>query len=100
MNTLITTPDRKRLDAIRKDLGLLGNKESSFLKVELLFYEALNLAKSYGENAQLNTLLASLRHVQVDAYEKTKEVCRTSAQKERLIRQFIVQFKRAIAGKS
>jgi len=100
MNILITTPDRKRFDAIRKSLDMLGNRESSFLQVELLFYEALNLAKAYGENVQMNSLLAALRNVQLGAYEKTKEACRTSAQKERLIRQFIIQFKKAIASKS
>lgn len=99
MNMLITTTDKKRLDAIRKDLGILGSRESTFLRVELLFYEALTLAKNYGENAQMNTLLGELRKVQAGAHEKTKEICRTSVQKERLIHQFIVQFKKAISGK-
>ena len=84
MNILITTADRKRFDAIRKDLDMLGSRESTFLKVELLFYEALNMAKTYEANVQLNTLLAALRQVQVGAYEKTKEVCRTSTQKNGL----------------
>lgn len=97
---LITTTDRKRFDAIRKRLAMLGKQERTFLQVELLFYEALNMAKTYGEDVQLNTLLAALRNVQTGAYEKTKEVCRTSTKKEQLIQQFVVQFKKAIASKS
>jgi len=100
MSILITIPDQKRFQAIRKNLDMLGSKESTFLKVELLFYEALNMAKTYGENTHINELLAALRNVQLGTYEKTKSVCKTRAQKERLIHQFMVQFKRAIAGKS
>lgn len=97
MNLPITPADRKRFDAIRKQLDLLGNRESTFLQVELLFFEALNIAKTYGDDVQANALLAAFRNVQAGAYEKTREACKTSAQKERLIRQFTVQFKKALA---
>lgn len=96
---MVNTIHKSRLDEIRRNLDLLGCKEGAFLKVELLFYEALSIAKSYGNDLQTNDLLTALRNVQTDAYEKTKEVCRTSQQKERLIRQFIVHFKKAIASK-
>jgi hypothetical protein len=99
MNMLITTPDKGRLEEIRKTLSILGCKEGTFLKVELLFYEALTIAKGYGENVQFNKLLASLRDVQSGVYQATKEVCKTSSQKERLIRKFVVQFKKAISCK-
>lgn len=94
---MVTVIDRSRLDEIRKNLNLLGNKESSFLRVELLFYDALSIARSYGNDLQLNALLAALKNVQHNAYEKTKEVCKSSQRKERLIHQFIVQFKKAIS---
>lgn len=96
---MVTVTDRSRLVAIRKSLDILGSKESSFLRVELLFFDALSIARAYGNDLHVNTILASLKNVQQGAYEKTKEVCKTSQQKERLIRQFIVQFKKSISGK-
>lgn len=95
---MITVVDRGRFDEIRKSLDILGNKESAFLRVELLFYEALSMARAYGTDLQLNSLLAALKNVQQNTYEGTKEVCRTSQQKEKLIRKFIVQFKKAISA--
>src|SRR5687768_16959540 len=99
MNVLITSPDKSRLEEIRKTLTMLGYRESAFLKVELLFYEALTLAKAYGDNLQINGLLASLRNVQAGIYQETKAVFKTSTQKERIIRKFIVEFKKAISCK-
>ena len=99
MNTVITAPDKNRFEEIRKSLSSLGSKEATFLKVELLFHEALTMAKAYGNDLRENFLLAALRKVQLDAYEKTKEVCRTKSQKERLIHHFVADFKKAIAIK-
>jgi hypothetical protein len=100
MITTITTDHKKRFEEIRKNLGLIGCKESSFLKVELLFYEALTISRSYGNDPEQNSLLAALKKVESDEYEKTKEKFRKSSQRETFIRRFVVQFKNVLAGKS
>lgn len=97
--TAITTTDKKRFEAIRKDLSLLGCRESSFLKVELLFFEALSISRHYGEDPGQNPLLAQLKQLQGDAYEKTRAVTAKSRQREQHIRKFIVQLKKALSGK-
>jgi hypothetical protein len=99
MNVPISASDKNRFDQIRKTISELGCKEGSFLRVELLFYEALGIAKTYGDNLQFNGLLAALKEVQSGVYQNTKLICRTSSQKERHIHKFVVQFKKAIALK-
>jgi len=99
MTLKITDSHKKRLEEIRKELGLLGSKESAFLKVELLFYEALAIAREYGNDARENSLLDDLKRVQESVYEKTNELYKKSSQREVSIRRFIVQFKKALSFK-
>ncbi|MGZ3880592.1 MAG: hypothetical protein ACXVBF_04610, partial [Flavisolibacter sp.] len=60
MITSISNAHRQRFEEIRKNLQLLGNKESQFVKIELLFFEVLSIAKSYGEDPEQNSFLARL----------------------------------------
>jgi hypothetical protein len=87
-----------RFEEIKKDLHVLGCKESSFLKVELLFYEVLDISRSYGSDPGQNSLLAALREVQYNQYEKTKIITRRQGQRELYIRQFIVKLKKVLSG--
>ncbi|HJW17852.1 MAG TPA: hypothetical protein VJ499_12060 [Flavisolibacter sp.] len=100
MTITLTEPHKKRLEEIRKEVTLLGSKESSFLKVELLFYEALSIAREYGNDARENPLLEDLKKVQESAYEKTNELYKKSSQREVSIRRFIVRFKKVLAFKN
>jgi hypothetical protein len=99
MTLILTDTHKKRLEEIRKEVSLIGSKESSFLKVELLFYEALSIAREYGSDARENPLLEDLKRVQESVYEKTNELYKKSSQRELSIRRFIVQFKKVLSFK-
>lgn len=99
MTLKLTDSHKKRLEEIRKEVSILGSKESAFLKVELLFYEALAIAREYGNDARENPLLEDLKKVQESVYEKTNELYKKSSQREISIRRFIVQFKKVLSTK-
>jgi hypothetical protein len=93
----ISHTDRQRFEEIRKNLQELGNKESQFVKVELLFFEVLSIAKTYGEHPEQNTLLAALKNLQHDQYEKTKLATRKATERELAIRRFIVALRKVLS---
>jgi len=97
MDTAITAEHRKRFEEIKRNLMILGNKESSFLKIELLFFEALGIARQYGEDPSENSLLASLKHLQQEEYQQSRTATKKVAQRELLIRKFVVQLKRVLS---
>jgi hypothetical protein len=96
MTLILTDQHKRRLEEIRKEVTLIGSKESAFLKVELLFYEALSIAREYGNDARENPLLDDLKSVQESAYGKTNELYKKSSQREVSIRRFIVRFKKVL----
>ncbi|HWJ26509.1 MAG TPA: hypothetical protein VNS32_08195 [Flavisolibacter sp.] len=97
MTITLSNPDQRRFEEIKKTLSLLGAKESTFLQVELLFYEALSISREYGHDLSSNHFLAKLKQVQNNEYEKTKERTKKSTQREQNIRRFITQFKKALS---
>lgn len=98
MNISISPIHRQRIEEIRKGLQILGCKESQFLKIELLFFEALDISKSYGNDINENNLLAALKNVQNDQYEKTKLATRKATQRESSIRKFVVSLRRVLSS--
>lgn len=98
MNISISAIHRQRIEEIRKGLQILGCKESQFLKIELLFFEVLDISKSYGSDASENSLLAALKNVQNDQYEKTKVATRKAIQRESSIRKFVVSLRRVLSS--
>lgn len=96
MSITISSLHRKRFSEIRKSLTLIGNKEINFLKVELLFFEALAIAKEYGDN-DANELLTRLRQLDQNEYRKAKAPTAKSNQRENNIRHFISGLKRILS---
>jgi len=94
----ISTIHRQRFEEIRKNLQTLGCKESQFLKIELLFFEALDISRTYGDDPAQNALFAALKNVQHDQYEKTKAVTRKVGQREIFIRRFVVSLRKVLSG--
>lgn len=94
----ISDTHRHRLEEIRKNLQELGNKESVFVKIELLFFEVLSIAKTYGEDPEQNTLLAELKALQHQQYEKTKIATRKATERESAIRRFTVGLRKILSG--
>ena len=97
MTTTITEHHQMRFEEIKRNLTSIGYKEGTFLKVELLFYEALSISRAYGNDSSQNKLLADLQRLQEAEYSKTKEHTRKSRQRELRIRQFVVQFKKILS---
>lgn len=89
---------RKRFDEIRKSLQVLGSKESGFVKIELLFFEVLSISRAYGEDPGQNGLLAALKDLQYDQYEKTKIATRKAGERESSIRRFVVGLRKVLSG--
>ena len=88
----------KQLLEIRKKLSVFGSKESSFINVELLFYESLTLARTNADDPLSNELLAELKHLESTLYKNTRELYLKTNQKEVAIRRFMVQFKIILAA--
>lgn len=93
MGKAIALEHKKKFEDMKKQLVLIGNREGNYIKVELLFYEAMALARAYGENVNENGLLDALKQLQSGQYETTKEYFKKSSQKEQAIKRFMNQFK-------
>jgi hypothetical protein len=89
----ISAEHKARLDEIKKRLKEIGSKESAFIGVEILFYEAIAISRNYGDDQNENQLLAALKKLEANQYKSTKEFFKKSKQREIVIRSFIVQFK-------
>jgi hypothetical protein len=89
---------KEKLDEIRKKLVVLGSKESNFMGVEMLFYDAITIARTYGNDSEDNKLLFALKELEAGAYSNTKSFFKKSHQREHVIRRFIVQFKNILAS--
>lgn len=97
MITPISKIHRIRLTEIRKSLQTLGCKEAQFLKIELLFFEALDISRNYTDDLDDNPLLAALKNVQNDQYQKTNIATRKASERESSIRRFVVSFRKALS---
>lgn len=96
MVTSISKADKEKFDGIRKKLVSLGSKESSFIFVELLFYEAITIARNYGNDYNDNHLLAALKNIEATYYKSTKNLFRKANQREVVIKHFLTQFKNVL----
>lgn len=77
---------------------MLGCKESQFLKIELLFFEVLAISRAYGDDPGKNRLLAALKNVQHDQYEKTKVPTKKAGERELSIRRFVIRLRKVLSG--
>lgn len=93
MKKAISTEHKKAFEEMKKQLTLIGSREANYIKVELLFYEAMTLSRAYGESIEENNLLAALKQLQAAQYQTTKELFKKSSQREHAIKRFMNQFK-------
>src|SRR5687767_13490334 len=94
MTTETPKTDKQRFEEIRKSIVEIGHKESSFVRIEQLFYEAITIARNHGNDIADNKLLALFKQLEEsEYYQKTKAHFRKSSQREQAIRRFSNQFK-------
>jgi hypothetical protein len=98
MTKEITYEHKQHLEEIKKRLSIIGSKEANFLKIELLFYEAIEIARAYGNDIQDNKLLSALKQIQAYQYQDTKSFFKKSSQREQVIRRFISSFKNVLSA--
>lgn len=97
MNKPLSLLHKRELEEIKRELSAIGAKEGSFVKVELLFYKAIALAREYGDDERENNLLAALKQIQLNQYHQTTALFKKNTQRERIIRRFITSVKLVLA---
>lgn len=97
MKTQLSPLHKKQLEQIRKDLTATGSKEGNFVRVELLFYQTLAIAKEYGTDERENGFLAALKQVQSNEYQQTKALFKKNTQRERVIARFMSSLKAVLS---
>lgn len=83
---------------MRKNLLAIGSKEGNFIKVELMFYDAISVARTYGDDENENGLLAAFKELQGNQYQETKALYNKSVQREKVIRHFISGLKSVLSA--
>jgi hypothetical protein len=89
---------QQQLESLRKKLVGIESKESNFLKIELVFYEAMDAARLQGDNPEENELLTALKHLQAGVYQDTKKRFKKTTQQDQVIRKFANQLKSILAA--
>lgn len=98
MTSTISPEHKHFFEETKKNLTSIGAKETNFLKIELLFYNVIGIARTYGEDPETNNLLAALKQLQTNEYQQTKAFFKKSSQRERVIRRFINQLKSVLSA--
>ena len=88
MKNAMSLAHKHQFEEMKKNLTTIGYKESNFIKLELLFFDALTIAREYGDDENENYLLAALKQLQANQYEQTKALFKKSSQREQVIRRF------------
>lgn len=94
---VISNTDKRFFEDAKKQLTQFGSKECNFLKVEMLFYDTMKVARQYGDDLAENSLLAALKKLQLVGFAEAKTRCSRVTTQERLIKRFNGQF-RAVLG--
>jgi hypothetical protein len=98
MMNKITYEHKLVFEETKKHLTTIGAKESNFLKIEILFYDMMGIARTYGEDLSMNKLLSALKQLQMNEYQQTRNMFKKSSQRERVIRRFISQLKAILSA--
>lgn len=93
MTANLSQEHKQRFIEIKASLAELGCREATFIRVELLFFEALTISRSYSNNEQENRLLAALKDLQANDYAAASGNFAKAIQRERAIRRFVNGFK-------
>ena len=98
MTKELSNEHKLQLEDLKRRLTSISAKESNFLKVELIFYETIEVARHYGDDPKENGLLDALKQLQSHQYQDTKAYFKKSSQREQVIRQFISKLKTVLSA--
>ena len=93
MSTTITDSHKQRFEEMRRIIRETGGKETNFSKIEQLFYEAINISRSYGNDIADNKLLALFKKLEAEQYTDTTALFKKGSKREQAIKRFTNQFK-------
>jgi DNA-binding FadR family transcriptional regulator len=88
---VLTQEHKNRLREINEKLKNQKHSEALFTGVEIMFYEAIAIARDYGNDLSGNRLLADLKYLESNQYRATQVQFRKSRQREQKIKSFIRQ---------
>lgn len=94
----LSEDDKKKITDVINSMRFIPNEESSFSRLELLFYNVLNIARTYGTDVQENAMLAGLKLIEENEYKHTQERFKKSRQRVVVIQKFRNAFKREISS--
>lgn len=94
----VSQSDKTKFENLRKQLIQIGNKESDFLKVEMIFFDALNYSREYGTDPGTNPLLFALKQLQDEEYHNTKAFFKKGSQREKVIQRFTHRLKNILGS--
>jgi predicted DNA-binding ribbon-helix-helix protein len=87
----------KRLKDVLGSIRITPCDESSFLRLELLFYDVLSIARAYGDEWEANNMLAALKHIQAREYKHANEKFPKSRQRMVAIKKFRTALKKEVS---
>jgi hypothetical protein len=90
---IISDSHKQRFEEMRKIILETGSKETTFSKIEQLFYEAMNISRSYGNDVSENKLLALFKKIEAEQYQMTTTLFKKGSKREQAIKRFTNQFK-------
>src|SRR5690349_19845288 len=93
MKEKITPDHKKQFEETKRVLVAIGSKEENFLKIELLFFDIIRVARTYGDDPAENNFLAALKQLQANEYRETQTKFKKSVQREKVIGRFINQLR-------
>jgi hypothetical protein len=86
-----------KLELIQKKLSTIGCKEKTFIIVEIMFFDAITISREICKGLGKTELFNTLKKIQTVEYQSTKAHFRKSSQREKVIKTFIITFKKALS---
>jgi hypothetical protein len=79
-----------------KKLSIIHSDEKSFMELEGLFYDLLNMARAYSMDEE-NASLTRLKHIYENEYKRTQQLFKKAHQREAVIKKFKTALKKEVA---
>lgn len=98
LNITLSEEHKRSIDEAIRKIRFMSSEESSFIQLELLYYNVLSIARAYGNNINENPMLAGLKHIEGKEYKNAQERFKTCSQKVIAIQKFRMAIKRELSS--